>query len=443
MKRKILDQFLTWKTKKNRKPLVLFGVRQAGKTHALKNFGQTHFEQTHYFNFEQDKKLADFFSTDLLPHRIIQDLSLYADKPIRPGQDLVIFDEIQECPAALTSLKYFAEDFQGLSLCAAGSHIGLSLSSASFPVGKVDLLRLFPMSFSEFLLALGDELSLDVLNGLGTGRKIPEGIHERIFRQFKKYLIVGGLPEVVNLFCKQQEDLFETFRQVREQQQILIAAYLRDVAKHAGKVNAMHIERVLQNIPSQLARSLDGSAKKYVFKEVVPGKSRYAQLAGPIDWLTTAGLVLKTNFISRAAQPLKAHAIENAFKLYLFDVGLLGALGNLAPRNIWEYNFGSYKGYLAENFVAQEFMTNGIPDYYAWNENMAEIEFVIDREGQIVPIEVKSGQATRSRSLGAFIQKYHPQQAFVLSLNMKKEHRSPIRGMPLYGAGWMGGMCVG
>lgn len=430
MKRTIWQKLIEWKNAQGRKPLILKGARQVGKTYILQQFGQNDFPEYHYFNFERDEQLKKIFIKDLDPKRILRELSFYLNKTIDIDKDLVIFDEIQNAPRALTSLKYFQEELSSLAICTAGSLLGIQLSDEPFPVGKVDFLNLFPMAFEEFLLGIEDGNSFDVLTQ--EKETIPEIVHDHLWEQLKIYFIVGGLPEVINTYREHREDLFTALQKVREKQENIIKTYQADMAKHSGKQNAMQIWRLWQSIPAQLAKELDGSAPKFKFKNVVPGVSRYSQLVGSIDWLIAAGLVIKVNIIGNASLPLSSHAVENSFKLYMSDVGLLGSLSNLSPGVILDYDYGFYKGYFAENFVAQEFHYSGTKDLYCWKGRTSEVEFLRETEGDILPVEVKSGWVTQSKSLNVFAEKYKPRYRTILSAKniyidrVNKMHRYPL-----------------
>ncbi len=433
MYRYIINELIVWKKKPTRAPLIIKGARQIGKTHILKEFGQKEFPVYHYLNFEEDKELAKIFIKDLKPQRILSDLSFYLNRPVDPDHDLLIFDEIQSCENALTSLKYFAEELPQMKLCSAGSLLGINLGEGSFPVGKVEFLNMFPMSFFEFLNAVEGRRSLDIMNKLQKGDELPEVVHDHLWDQFKNYLVVGGLPKGVQAFVDNQDDLFTAFQNVRAIQKNLALTYLADMAKHCGKLNAMHIERVWKNIPEQLARNQDGSAGKYKFKEVIPGIKGYLRLSGPLDWLEKAGLTIRVKITSQALLPFSAYTKENIFKLYLFDVGMLGALSDLPPKTILDYDYGTYKGFFAENFVAQEFKTAGVDSLYSWNEKTAEMEFLREVDGKIIPVEIKSGWRTQTKSLKVFLERYHPPYAAVMSAHpLKINPSSRIHRYPLY-----------
>ena len=432
MKRNIWNRLIEWKNKKDRKPLILKGARQVGKTYILQAFGKECFSQAHYLNFEKYKRLAKIFEEDLAPQDILQNLSFYLNTSINKENDLVIFDEIQNVPRALTSLKYFQEELPELAICAAGSLLGIQLSDESFPVGKVEFLSMFPMSFEEFLEGVGDMKSCEFLRGRKKDEIIPQIIHDHLWDQLKIYFVVGGLPEIVKTFADYKDDLFTALLKVREKQDNLISTYIADIAKHSGKQNSMHIERLWRNIPAQLAKEQDGSAGKFKFKGIIPGIRRYSRLAGSIDWLAAAGLIVKVHIVNSGQLPFSAHITENSFKLYVFDVGLLGALSDLPPKSIMEYEYGSYKGYFAENFAAQEFVCSGVRELYCWRERSSEVEFLREINGEVLPIEIKSGRVTQAKSLKVFSQKYHSKYRTIFSANnllidpVHKVYRYPL-----------------
>ena len=382
MRRSIEQKLVGWKERADRKPLVLKGVRQAGKTYILQAFGDKYYPRTHYVNFEKAKEFADTFKRDLEPERLIEELGFYLKTDIDVQRDLVIFDEIQACPDALTSLKYFCEEMPELDLCSAGSLLGVYLGPVSFPVGKVDILEMHPMSFEEFLDATGDVRSLDYLQGLTLDSTISDMAHSHLWERLKVYFVVGGLPEVVSTFIEHEANLFTAFSEVRAKQDALSLMYNSDMAKHSGKINAMHIDRVWKAVPNQLASAQDGSAAKFKFRGIIPGVDRYSQLVGPIDWLEAAGLIIKVKITNSGQLPFSAYTKENAFTLYMFDVGMLGAVSGLSPKTILDYDYGTYKGYFAENFVAQEFVNKGMRALYSWHENRSELEFLVESEGK-------------------------------------------------------------
>jgi uncharacterized protein len=437
MKRLAFDKLLRWKNKIDRKPLIVRGARQVGKTFLLKEFGKTAFPRCHYLNFENDRKFDTFFQDSLHPKKILSKIELALSQSIDYANDLVIFDEIQECPRAITSLKYFQEDMPQLALATAGSLLGVHLNGVSFPVGKVEFLDMHPMTFREFLQALGDERTLEFLDTVTWDTDLPELLHDTLWHKLKLYYVIGGLPDAVKTFLAKQESLFEALEEVREKQKALCLSYLADMAKHSGKVNALHLERLWQAIPSQLARSDNDSSKRFIFKDVVPGVNRYNQLVSVIDWLEAAGLILKVKIAHTAKLPLSAFTKENIFKLFVFDIGILGALSSLTPKTILDQTYENFKGYFAENYVAQEFIGSGVSSLYSWEEKTAELEFLRVIEDEIIPVEVKSGVQTKAKSLSVFRQKYHPAYEVIFSgKNLAAQPGKQKRHLPLYLSGW-------
>jgi len=432
MKRCIETALEQWRAKPQRKPLVVLGARQVGKTFALEQFGRRSFSASHIINFEQNPRFGDVFKGSLEPDRILQELALVQGRPIDASTDFVFFDEIQECPRALTALKYFAEQMPTLAICAAGSLLGVHLSDVSYPVGKVEELKMMPMTFEEFLLAGPDPALATHFQKLSATNLPSEAVHGVLWREFTIYLAVGGMPEVVAAFQALRSDLWCACEEARKIQERLTTNHLADMAKHCGKQNAMHLERLWQNIPAQLSRDQSGSAPKFAFKEAIPGLRGYERMVGVIDWLQSAGLVLRHPIVNSGHLPFAAHAKENFFKLFVFDTGLLGALSRLPMANILRQDYGSYKGYYAENFVAQEFHALGWQTA-CWREGQAEVEFLCEHEGRAIPVEVKSGQVTQSKSLASFQSKYQPPLAFLLSGKAPRGQVSTTkRHLPLY-----------
>lgn len=439
MQRAIISQLLAWKSQEKRMPLIVKGVRQCGKTYIIKAFGEGHFPRMHYFNFEQDNRLAPIFEGTLDPKRILFELSFLLNTEINPETDFIFFDEIQSCPRALTSLKYFCEDMPSAAVCGAGSLLGFHLNEVSFPVGKVEFLTLHPMSFSEFLLAVGQQKLADLLAGLSPEAiSIPESIHQTLWDLLKKYFVIGGMPAVVSTYVDLQDTPYTAFQKVRDKQQDLLIAYEADIAKHSGKVNAMQIARLWREVPAQLARAQEGSAQKFKFKGILPGIDRYQRLADAIDWLCAAQLVIKVPVVETVRMPLSAYTKDNKFKLYMLDVGLLGAMSQLPIKAILDQDYGSYKGYFAENYVAQALLSSGVQSLYGWNEGRSEVEFLLTQGADIIPVEVKSGQVTRAKSLQAFAAKYHPPYQIIFSAKAPHVEGVGVRYYPLYCAAGVG-----
>jgi predicted AAA+ superfamily ATPase len=434
MKRTVTDFLNRWKTSTNRKPLILRGARQVGKTYILKEFGEAAFPRYHYVNFEKDERLGRLFEHDLKPDRILDELQFYLDRPIDRHRDLVILDEIQRSPRALTSLKYFSEEMPEMALCAAGSLLGVTLQPDSFPVGKIQFLDMHPLSFDEFLDGAGKERLAELLRKHDLTKPFPETAHEQLWGLWKHYLVVGGLPDAINHYREWQKNLYEAVQAIRKAQRDMLDAYLADMAKHSGKSNALHIEKLWRNVPAQLARAQNGSAGKFKLREGIPGIRGYERLSTPLDWLESANLLIRTPIIDAVGVPLSGYVKENRFKLYFFDVGLLGAASGIAPATFLNYDFGSYQGYVAENFVAQELRAAGDKTLFCWQGRTAEVEFLLEREGEVVPVEVKSGWVTQSKSLKVYIERYRPPRAYILSANNVSQ-KNIVRYLPLYAAG--------
>lgn len=437
MERLMMERLKQWKNCKNRKPLILKGVRQVGKTFLLKEFGLREFQKVHYFNFEKQNTLRQIFKPDLDVQRILVDLEFFLDQSIDQKEDLIIFDEIQECPEALISLKYFYEELPHLAICSAGSLLGIYLNQGSFPVGKIEFETLRPMSFEEFLMALEDK-GLPFLQKKDITQPLSEVIHQHLFELFKIYLVVGGLPEVVLCYKNNKDDLFKAFQEVRKKQKDLIDGYYGDIAKHAGKINAMHIDRIFRTAAMQISSLQDGGLSKFKIKGVVPGVSHYDRLAGAIDWLLASGMLNKISVLEVIRVPLKSQARENFFKLVTFDVGILGAMAEIRPQVLLSYDFGSYKGYLAECFIAQELLFYFDESLYSYNQPHLEIEFLVDYQGQIIPIEVKAGRVTQMKSLKKFCELFKMNKAVVISAkNLAWSKGSSVQNLPLYAMSWL------
>ncbi len=440
MQRFVFQKLITWKDLQDRKPLILNGARQVGKTYLIKEFGEKFYRKLHYLNFEDNELLHKVFTSNLKPQKIIETLIIDFDLDIDVKADLIFFDEIQACPKALTSLKYFYENLPEANIISAGSLLGIKLGESSFPVGKVDLLELYPMNFAEFLLAFDKKVYYESINQLQSLEDISEITHRRLWELLRIYFITGGLPEVVKTFIKQQDDLATALKSVRAKQNILCQAYNSDIAKHSGKVNSMHIEGLLRNAALQLGRDEDSGAEKFKFKDAIPGITEYSRLEDALNWLIKTGLIIKVPILKQIAIPLKAYAEENKFKLFIFDVGILGSLADIKVPSILNYDYGTYKGFFAENFVAQELMTadSRSDRLFCWQGKSSEIEFVRDHEGEIVPLEVKSGTNTKSKSLSVFIEKYKPQLS--VKISAKKFHFDKTNqrlSLPLYAAGFL------
>ncbi len=424
MKRLLLDQLIQWKDNADRKPLILRGARQVGKTWLLKEFGRTCFNDVCYINFEQTDLLGRVFEGTLSPLRIIEQLSVFFGKKILPQQTLIIFDEVQEMPRALTSLKYFAEEAPQYAICCAGSLLGVALHrGTSFPVGKVDFLDLYPFSFREFLMANGEDMLIDYLLNNGD----VSVFEEKLLDYLKKYFIIGGMPAAIIKWC-QSNDFFE----VDNVQRQLIAAYQNDFSKHAPLSLVEKIRYVWEAIPAQLAKE----NKKFVYGLVREG-ARAREYEDALLWLNDAGEIIRTYNVSKPDIPLKAYADQKAFKIYLLDVGLLRCMSRLSPKAILEGNriFEEFKGALTEQYVCQELqLFSQIESNFYWTSNAtAEVDFLISEGMNVYPLECKAGVTMNAKSLKVYIKRYAPQLSIRTSLlPYQRNTEEKLLNLPLY-----------
>lgn len=424
MYRTIYQQLVEWKQRNDRKPLILRGARQVGKTTILKSFAEKEYENLVYLNFEADPNLKSLFQEDLMPERILKVLALISDQPIHPATTLIFFDEVQECPEALNSLKYFCEFAPEYHICAAGSLLGVKLAnSKGFPVGKVNFLDLYPMSFTEFLCAI-DEIKLKTfLEDVQSPSPLPEIIHKKFMAHFKTYTFIGGMPEAVANYA-QTED----FSAVREIQNAILDAYDVDFVKHAPKTDIMKISEIWHCIPSQLAKE----NKKFIYSQIKSG-ARGRHYESALQWLVDAGLIHKIFNTATPKLPLSGYVDVNAFKLYLLDVGLLAAMAQISPKLLLDGDelFAHYNGSFIENYIATSLKPAFRQLHYWTSGGRAELDFIIEHDDHIVPIEVKSGSSRQKKSLRVYIEKYQPTTAVVISpANLKLDGR--ILNCPLY-----------
>lgn len=411
MERKTLSQLLKWKNKKNRKPLLMTGVRQCGKTYLIREFGETEFEETAYFNFDGNTGLWSIFEFDFNVNRIVDELeSVVYGKKIVSGKTLVIFDEIQDCPRAIQSLKYFCENMPELHIIAAGSLLGVALrkEGISFPVGKVDRIEMYPMSFEEFVIADGGKKYIDGINKLDFEREIPELYTVSLEKYLKNYYIVGGMPEVVQTWIETHD-----YKEVEEVQDRILKDYADDFGKHTSADTSAKIRLIWDAIPSQIARENN----KFIFSHVKQG-ARAKDLEDALEWLVNAGIAYKLNMVPIPEIPLSGMADNTYFKVYMSDVGLLRKKSNLNFRTILEGDaaYVHFKGALTENYVMTQLKCMGIESYFWRTKADAEIDFITDYEGILLPIEVKSADNTKAKSLRLFCNRYHPKMALKTSL---------------------------
>ena len=437
MKRDILRQLKNWKKSPKRKPLILKGARQVGKTYIIDVFGKECFDGKYYYiDLKERKDLHSIFSENTDPNEIMRLLQFKLKTKINYSTDLLVLDEIQECPGAIINLKYFERDMPDLALISAGSHLGLTKNEESFPVGKVDFLYMFPMTFSEFLCAV-DSVAYEEYNliKIENDKPVSTVIHETLLKYLKYYFAIGGLPEVVQSFIDGfAESELEALESARTIQKNLIEGYKSDFAKYSGTINVNHIHHVFESAPMQLSKSHDEEVRKYQFQGVVPKQKGFERIRSPLGWLVNARLCIKSLIANRAEHPLMGYCNENRFKLFLFDVGLLNAMLNTPPEAIVGDELGSYKGFIAENFVSQELFALTNHELISWKERGSEIEFLIVNGKEIIPVEVKSSKKSRrSKSLYAYIERYHPKQAFKLSAqNIGHVADKNMTTLPLY-----------
>jgi len=433
MYRTTIEKLYRWKEKKHRKPLIIQGARQVGKTWLMKEFGQRAYEDTVYINFDSNAEMAKLFASDLNTERLITGMELYAGRKIDPEHTLILFDEVQEVPKALTSLKYFYENAPQYHIICAGSLLGVALhGGTSFPVGKVDFLSLYPLSFREFLMAVVGERFAELLDQ--QDYSMVSAFQQTYIDALKQYYFVGGMPEAVQSFVEEKD-----FNQVREIQKRILTAYEQDFSKHAPVEVVPKIRMVWNSIPSQLAKE----NKKFVYGLVRQG-GRAKEYEAAIMWLCDCGLVHKISRVNGAGIPLKAYEDLKAFKLFVVDVGLLGCMTGLRQRTLLEGNnlFVEFKGALTEQYVCQQLKT--IDDlgvyYYTNDRSSCEVDFIVDTGERIVPVEVKAETNLKAKSLKAYRERFYPEISIRTSMaDYKKE--DGLVNLPLYAAEEITDLC--
>jgi hypothetical protein len=419
-----IENLYKWKKSKNRKPMIIEGARQVGKTWLMKEFGTKAYVDTVYINFDSNSRMADLFASDLDTDRLIMGLELYAGRKINPDNTLLIFDEVQEVPRALSSLKYFYENSPQYHIVCAGSLLGIALhQGTSFPVGKVDFMKLYPLSFKEFLMAVGKERFAELLDK--QDYQMITSFRETYIDALKQYYFVGGMPEVVQSFADEKD-----FNEVRNIQKRILAAYEQDFSKHAPNEIVPKIRTVWNSIPSQLAKE----NKKFIYGHIREG-GRAKEYETAIMWLADCGLVHKVSRVNAAGIPLKAYEDLKAFKLFIVDVGLLGCMTGLSQRILLDGKklFTEFKGALTEQYVCQQLKTiNNLGIYYYANDRgSCEVDFVIDTGEQIIPVEVKAEVNLKAKSLRVYKDKYNPEISIRTSMaDYKKEDW--LVNLPLY-----------
>lgn len=424
MYRTAFEQLYKWKENKNRKPLIIEGARQVGKTWLMKEFGKIAYKDTVYINFDSNSKMADLFSSDLNIERLIMGLEIYIGRKINPDNSLLIFDEIQEVPRALSSLKYFYEDAPQYNIVCAGSLLGIALhGGTSFPVGKVDFLNLYPLSYREFLMALVGKSYVELLDN-GDYDMI-KAFKQTYIDALKQYYFVGGMPEAVQSFV-----LNKDFKEVRDIQKRILLAYEQDFSKHAPIEILPKIRMLWNSIPSQLAKE----NKKFIYGLVREG-GRAKEYEAAIMWLCDCGLVYKVSRINTAGIPLKAYEDLKAFKLFVVDVGLLGCMTGLHQSVLLDENtlFVEFKGALTEQYVCQQLSALDELDiyYYTNDRGSCEVDFVIDTGEKIIPVEVKAQTNLKAKSLKTYCERFSPDLAVRTSMSDYKAEEWLVN-LPLY-----------
>ena len=429
MRRYAVNKLITWKESQNRKPLIIRGARQVGKTWLMKEFGKTQYKKTIYINFEDNDLMREHFSKDLNTDRIIEGLELEHSK-IDADNTLIILDEIQECPKALTALKYFYENNPQYHIVAAGSLLGVALhEDISFPVGKVDFLDLYPLSFLEFLEAIGEENFVKLLEN-------PKSDNIKTFKPkyiewLKKYYYIGGMPEVVNDFVKNND-----YQKARKIQENILTAYTSDFSKHISSTGKLKIDLLWESIPNQLTQE----SKKFVYKKIKQGAKSH-EFEEALSWLINCGLVYKVNRITKPALPIRAYEDTKAFKLFILDVGLLCALSKLPARTLIDGDkiFSEFNGALAEQYVLQQLKTLEDMEVAYWisKSGNAEIDFVIQTDGYVIPVEVKATTNLQAKSLKVYRGKFEPKISIRTSL-ADFEINNGLYNIPLFMAGQFG-----
>ena len=426
MERTILNELRKWKQSAHRLPLIINGARQVGKTWILQHFGKTEYKHLAYINFDNRDSRTDSLFQDYNIQRILTLVEAIAKVPVVPEETLIVFDEIQEVPQGLGVLKYFAEDAPGYHVAVAGSLLGIMLhKDASFPVGKVDSLSLYPMSFEEFMIAMDERRALDILRS-GDWQLI-DSMHGFYMDMLRQYLFVGGMPAAVKA-CTEQRGVLE----VRRLQEQIISNYRMDISKHTTRTEVQRINIIYDSMPAQLARE----NKKFIYGAAAKG-ARAREYEGAIQWMEDAGILNRVYAVQKPALPLRFYENRDAFKLYFSDCGLLGAMTHTEPFTLLQNSsvFEEYKGAFVEQFVLQQLRLSGLPIYYYSRENaQMEIDFLLQKGDMLVPIEAKSGNNLKSKSLNQYRQINHPALSVKTSV-LPYKRNDDLVNLPLYAVG--------
>ena len=428
MYRKIMNYLEVWKESKHRKPLILQGARQVGKTYSVLEFGRNNYENVVYFNFETNPKLNETFEENISPDYLVPILSHIAGQTIVKEKTLIIFDEVQLCERALTSLKYFCEDAPDYHIIVAGSLLGVAVNRAefSFPVGKVDMKTMYPMDMEEFMLAMDEaQLVAKIRECFDTDKPMPAALHDAAMQLYRQYLVVGGMPECVMQFAETKDYIL-----VRHTQDTILASYLNDMSKYNNTNEIKKTRLAYDNITVQLSKK----NTRFQYKLIKKG-GRASEFENAIEWLCLSGIVSKVYKVEQIKKPLENYRDIDAFKIYVSDLGLLCAKKDLAANDILYMveDINDFKGGMAENYVNVQLAINGYKTYYWESERGAEIDFVIQRNDNLIPIEVKSADNTRAKSLMVYMKTYKPAYAIKLSAkNFAFEDNKKV--VPLYAA---------
>lgn len=428
MKRNIENQLLQWKDKIRRKPLIIYGARQIGKTYSIKEFGAKYFKNTIYINFETNQKIYHDFEEDISPNFLLHRIEIFFNQKITPEDTLIIFDEVQTCERALTSLKYFCEDAPEYYVIAAGSLLGVATKREkySFPVGKVDQINMYPMNMEEFFKALKEDMLLEEMkNCFLEKRKMDAALHEKALQIYREYLVVGGMPEAVAVYAEGKHIVDAV-----EVQNSILSAYIADMAKYATASDTTKIMACFDSIPAQLAKD----NKKFQYKVVAKG-GRGSYFGEAIDWLLASGIVTKCENVEHGMHPLEIYKNLSSFKLYMSDVGLLTTKAGVTTYDIISGNDNIFIGALTENYIANTLEQNGYKLYYWTSGGIAEVDFLIEQEGKVVPVEVKAREHTKSKSLSVFTCKYGVDKSVRFSAR-NFGWQNDIQSIPLYAA-WL------
>lgn len=430
--RDIETKLCLWRNRRERYPLILEGARQVGKTWVMKKFGERYYRNTAYLNFESSPELAAEFSKTKSPSRLIGILELYCGFEITSEDTLIIFDEIQECPDALNSLKYFSEETPQYHIMAAGSLLGVAMAhGGTFPVGKVDFLKMYPLSFREFLHG-ADKRIFDFMDHLDQAEPLPEIVYNRLREEYRRYLICGGMPKAVLAMLGQND-----INAVDETLKAILHSYTLDFSKHAAPADIPRINEIWRSLPSQLAKE----NRKFIYKLIRPG-ARAREYENALLWLQQAGLIYRVNCTCNPAMPLSAYDDISAFKIYVSDIGILRALSGL-PANIFLNDnplFREFKGAYIENAILQSFITQyPVAPRYWVSSGRAEVDFILQGNESIVPVEVKSESNTSGKSLSVYMQKYSPETALIISSENIRVHGGVVH-LPHPAADWTGKM---